>query len=94
MWTGKWQMLHLIWNSIYYAIESTHTWPLARSGILVVDVIEMSTSQKLPRVPARVKAYASSENLFILLITEGCHSEDAPHPLLITEAFVDVCTHI
>ena len=42
-------MLHVFWNSIYYAMDSTQTWLLAKSGLLSVDVIELSTSQKLPR---------------------------------------------
>ena len=33
-------MLQLFWNSIYYAMDSTQTWLLARSGLLGVDVIE------------------------------------------------------
>ena len=69
-------------------MESTQTWLLARSGILGFDVVELSTSQKPPRVPARAIAYSSSANLFILHITEGCVAEDAPHPLLITEGCV------
>ena len=66
-------MLHVFWNSIYYAMDSTQTWLLARSGLLGVDVIELSTSQKPPTCvpPARAKVYSSSANLFILHITES-----------------------
>jgi hypothetical protein len=66
-------------------MDSTQTWPSKRSGLLLVDGIELSTSQTPPCVPARAKAYASSSNLFILLITEGCVAEEE---LLITEGCV------
>lgn len=78
-------MLQLFWNSIYYAMDSTQTWLLARSGLLGVDVIEVRASQKPPCVPARAISYASSTNHFILLITEGCEAEEE---LLITEGCV------
>ena len=74
-------------------MESTQTWLLARSGLLGVDVIELSTSRKPPRVPTRA-ILSSCYFVLVLLITEGCHSEDAPRPLLISEACVDVCTHM
>ena len=84
-------MLHLFWNSIYYAMDSTQTWPSKRSGLLVVDGIELSTSPKPPCVPARAISYASSVNRFILLITEGCVAEAVPPPILSTALSANLC---